>query len=526
MTAPQPNPPSETVLVLAPSEADAALIQTVLTQAELTGRFCTGMEELCREIEAGAGAALLADEVLTPEAMPCLVDLLNGQPSWSDLPLVILFPNVGPSATVNLRMLDLLGPLGNVTVVERPASPMTLASTLQCALRARRRQYQIRDLLEQRAQQLRHREHFLNLLVHELRNSLSTIRHAVEILDQIGSPANPAVEQRAAISRQTARLARLTDDLVEMYQILAGRLVLKRVPVNLRDLVGRCLAGVAAEVDAQRHSLVLTGGSGAPLIVEGDPQRLEQVVTHLLTNAIQYTPPGGRIELNLARDQGEAVIRVRDTGVGIAPAVLPRLFHQFTEADFPEDRPEGGLRMGLTLVQHLVTLHGGKVSASSPGPGKGSEFVVRLPLREATAEAGAEPAEVAPVPRAIRRILVIEDNPDNRETLRLMLQLWGYQVAVAENGTEGVQKALSWFPQAALVDIGLPGQDGYQVARELREALGPRIFLIAMTGYGQPHDRLRALESGFDRHLVKPVDPEFLQELLLHPEAGATEMLA
>jgi signal transduction histidine kinase/ActR/RegA family two-component response regulator len=524
MSAPESNPLSETVLVLAVSEPDVTLIQTVLNQAELTGRFCTDIEDLRRHIEAGAGAALLTDEVLTPEAMRCLVDLLHGQPSWSDLPLVILFPNVGPSATVNLRMLDLLGPLDNVTVLERPASSMTLASTLQCAVRARRRQYQVRDLLEQRARQVRRREHVLNSLAHELRNSLSTIRHATEILDQIGSPATPAVEQRATISRQTANLARLTDDLVEIYQILAGRLVLHRVPVDLRDLVGRCLAGVAAEVDAQHHTLVLTGES-ASLIVEGDPQRLEQVVIHLLTNAIRYTPPGGRIELNLARDQEEAVIRVRDSGVGIAPEVLPHLFHEFTETDVPEDRPDGRLRMGLTLVQHLVTLHGGKVSASSPGPNQGSEFVVRLPLPKAPVAGSPGSAEKQPISRDIRRILVIEDNPDTRMTLRLMLQLWGYQVAVAENGTEGVEMALSWFPQVALVDIGLPGKDGYQVARELRAALGERIFLVALTGYGRSHDRLRALESGFDRHLVKPVDPEILQELLVHPEAGA-KMLA
>lgn len=525
MSVPQSEPLSETVLVLAPSEPDVSVIQTVLNQAELTGRFCTDMEELCRGIEAGAGVALVADEVLTAEAMRGLVDLLNRQPSWSDLPVVVLFQDVGPSATVNLRMLDLLGPLGNVTIVERPASPITLASTLQCALRARRRQYQVRDLLEQRARQSRRREHFWNLLAHELRNALSTIRHAAEILDQIGSPARPAVEQRASISRQTTRLARLTDDLVEMSQILAGRLVLERVPVNLRELVGRCLAGVADEVDAHRHTLVLTGASES-LVVEGDPQRLEQVVTHLLTNAIHYTPPGGRIELSLAHDSGEAVLRVRDTGVGLAPEEQRHLFRPLTDTnDLPEDRPEGGLRIGLTLVQHLVTLHGGKVSASSPGPGKGSEFVVRLPLRETAAEA-PKPDGGQRVPRSIRRVLVIEDNADNRETLRLMLQLWGYQVQVADNGTEGVHKALSWFPQVALVDIGLPGQDGYQVAQALREAMGPRIFLIAMTGYGQPHDRMRALESGFDRHLVKPVDPEFLQELLLHPEAGATEMLA
>lgn len=516
----------ERILVFAPSTADASLIRVVLDQAALAGRICDGIEELCQEAEAGAGAALLAEEVLDPNTMRRLVDLLGRQPPWSDFPLVVLFRNVGQDTEVNMRMLDLLEPLGNVAVVERPAGAMTLASALRSALRARQRQYQVRDLLAQRDRQVRHREHFLNLLAHELRNSFNTILHANQILDQIGSRANSAVEQRGIIARHTARLGRLTDDMVDVYRVLAGKLVLQRVPVDLRELVGRCLATVAPEVDAQRQQLALSAGDDA-LFVEGDARRLEQIVTHLLTNAVRYTPSGGRIELSLGAEDGEAVIRVRDTGIGLSPELLRNLFDQFAEVgDLPDDRPEGGLRMGLTLVRHLVKMHGGRASASSAGPNQGSELVVRLPLRAAPIEPATAPTATPRVRSAPRRILLIEDNPDSRETLQLMLQLWGYQVETAENGTQGVQKALARHPQVALVDIGLPGMDGYQVARELRAALGAGIFLVAMTGFGQPHDRRRALESGFDTHLVKPVDPDVLQELLMDPDAVIGEQLA
>jgi CheY-like chemotaxis protein len=242
------------------------------------------------------------------------------------------------------------------------------------------------------------------------------------------------------------------------------------------------------------------------------------VIVHLLRNAMQYTPAGGKIELNLARDGNKAEFVVRDSGVGMVQEQLAHLFDLFREEEgLLKHRPHGGLKIGLTLVHRLVELQGGTVSANSEGPGRGSEFVVRLPLAREGEKILAPPRGR---PGAVsRRILLVEDNPDGRETLQLLLQVWGHRVDVAEDGKQGLQKALARRPEVALVDIGLPGMDGYEVAQGVRAALGRQVFLIAITGYGQPHDRWRALEAGFDVHLVKPVDPDLLQELLIHPEA-------
>jgi signal transduction histidine kinase len=521
MTEAQPNSSDDRILLHAPRSADATTIRGILTQAHLTFCHCHDSEEVCRELEAGAGAVLLAEEGLEPVAMQRLAEILGRQARWSDVPVVILFGNLGGTPEAGMRMLGLLEALGNVTVLEWPTSAVTLASVLHAALRARHRQYQVRDLLEKRERSLRRRERFLTLLAHELRDPLNAIRHATQILDRVGAQTNVAIEQRSVIVRQTARLAHLVDDVVDVYRVLAGKVPLQRGPVDLRDLASRCLQNLAAEASGQEHRVRLTGASG-PLAVDGDARRLGQVITHLLTNALRHTPPGGRIDVHLSRVGDHAVLSVRDTGVGFAPEMLPHLFDQFTEAEEASDEsPRGRLKMGLTLVYRLVELHGGSVSASSPGLGQGSEFVVRLPLAEASVTAGPRaPTQVAVVPR---RVLVVEDNRDGREMLRCLLQLWGHQVEVAADGLQGVQKALAWHPEVALVDIGLPGLDGYGVAREIRGTLGGTIHLAAMTGYGPPHDLQRAQEAGFDTLFVKPVAPNLLSEWLAAPAAARVQ---
>jgi CheY-like chemotaxis protein len=244
---------------------------------------------------------------------------------------------------------------------------------------------------------------------------------------------------------------------------------------------------------------------------------LDQVVTNLLTNAIKYTPPGGRIEVRTARENGEGVIRVKDSGIGIGPDVLPQIFELFAQGPATLARSQGGLGIGLTVVRRLVEMHGGRISAASAGPGKGSEFCVRLPLTAEQARLSGnlvEPDSDPPAPDG-RHILVIEDNADNRETLQRLLRLLGHHVDVAADGERGVALAKALHPDVALVDIGLPGLDGYQVAQQVRSAPGGAdIMLIALTGYGQPEDRKRALACGFNAHLVKPVDLDRLSLLL------------
>jgi CheY-like chemotaxis protein len=280
---------------------------------------------------------------------------------------------------------------------------------------------------------------------------------------------------------------------------------------DLRTVAERGLASLHEAGKTSLHTVQL---AGAPVLVEGDPTRLEQVVWNLLDNALKYTPPGGRIDVSVDQEGPEAVLRVRDSGAGIAAGMLPRIFDLFVQAPASLDRSQGGLGLGLTLVRRLVELHGGQVAATSAGPGQGSEFIVRLPALAAAAAGEAATATLTPV-AVPRRVLLVEDNADVRDGLRLLLEEWGHRVEEAVDGPSGVARALDVRPDVALVDIGLPGIDGYAVARQIREAPGGgEIRLVALTGYGQPEDRRRALDAGFDTHLVKPVDPDDLLRLL------------
>jgi signal transduction histidine kinase/ActR/RegA family two-component response regulator len=508
------DPRSERILLLPLPEPDASFIHTVLEQAGLAAQPCADIQSLCREIDHGAGTALLTEEALSPEVLQLLVKTLQRQEVWSDFPLVLFFHSGEESTESSLRMLRMLEPLGNITLLQRPVRTMNLVSALQSALRGRRRQYQIRDLLAQRDEAVQARDEFLTLLAHELRNPLSVIRNATEILNHISTPQSNVVEQqRAVIGRQTEQLARLIGDVLDMYRIKSGTIALNRQPVNLAELAGRSLQVAAGAAQAKRQALSFAPPTEG-VLVDGDPERLEQIIVHLLTNAVQYTPPGGRVTLSVGREGDRAVLRVKDTGVGLDAEKLPRLFERFPDVRKLRERPEGGLRIGLSLVQGLVELHGGSVTVTSPGRGRGSEFIVRLPLRTTPV-----PEQSAPAGKpGSRRILLVEDNPDGRATLRLMLQLWGHQVDEAADGVKGLQKALATRPEIAVIDIGLPGLDGYQVARHIRTELGRGICLIAVTGYGQPHDRERSMEAGFDAHLVKPVDPDELHDLLVAPE--------
>jgi signal transduction histidine kinase/CheY-like chemotaxis protein len=506
------------VLVLTPPEPDATLIQTVLGEARLPSHFCANIDELCRETAAGAGAALLAEESLQPEAVQILVELLGRQAAWSDFPLVIFLGGGGEALNTALRMLDILEPLGNVTVLERPVRLMTLISAVRAALHARARQYEVRRLLGELEEAVRRRDSFLVQLAHELRNPLGTIRNATHILGRVGSAEDLGARQRTVIGRQTSHLARLIDDLLDASRVTSGKIHLQRQDVDLRDVVANAVRDHDTAARAQRLRVAFEPGPD-PVTVEGDPGRLGQAVANLVHNAVSYTPEGGNVRVSLTREGGDAVLRVADTGVGIAAERLPHVFDLFAVKERLPDRPTGGLGIGLPLVRALVEMQGGKVEAHSEGAGRGSEFVVRLPLKAAS----HTPPSPAPAGSAGggHRLLVVEDNPDGRETLRTMLEMWGHRVEVAADGKQGVEVALALRPEVALVDIGLPLLDGYEVARRVRAALGREVYLIALTGYGQPHDHRRAFEAGFDAHLVKPADPEELRQLLQQVAAPA-----
>ncbi len=499
------------ILVLVPSEPDDTLIRQVLEQTGHSYLFCPDVEQFARELRTGAGTALLSEESLTPAVMERLIDLFGQQPPWSDFPLLLFFNSGGERIDTALRMLDMLTPLGNVTILERPVRGMTLVSSLRAALHARRRQYEVRDLLLQLEEAVRRRDAFLGQLAHELRNPLGTIRTATHILEQSGMSEDQSAYQRSVIGRQTLHLARLIDDLLDASRVTSGKVRLRLETVDFRDVVGRALSNLESMAHAEGIRVSSLSGPG-PLPVQGDSRRLEQIAANLLRNAISSTPAGGEIRVSLSRDEGSAVLRVADSGAGMDPAMVTDVFNLNPPSDEVRHRVQGEFGIGLTLVRTLVEMHQGQIAASSPGPGQGSEFVVYLPLAKDEAQHSSEGAGAAC--NSGRRLLIVEDDADGREALRTLLKMWGHQVEVACDGAEGVKKAQAMRPEVALVDIGLPELDGYEVARRVRAGLGKAVFLVALTGYGQPHDSRLAFEAGFDAHLVKPAEPEEIRRLI------------
>ena len=513
---PETDPIESRVLVLTPTGRDATLACQLLASIDVPSQACAAAAELFREIAAGAGAVILADEALQPEVLAGLVEILDRQPPWSDLPLIV-FTRGGETSE---RLLETVVPLGNATILERPVRLTTLLSAVKAALRARRRQYEVRDLLHRQAEADRRKDEFLAMLGHELRNPLAAIRNALWLLDQVGSKEERATRQREVIMRQTRHLVRMVDDLLDVSRVTRGKIILKQQPVDLEEVAERCLTELGMSSLARSNGLELNVET-QPAMVMGDPVRLEQVLCNLLQNAIKYTPRGGRLWVAVDSAGGQAVMRVRDTGIGLSPEMLHTIFEPFAQVESSRQRSEGGLGLGLPLVRSLVALHGGQVEAVSAGPGRGSEFIVRLPLlseeRKAATFRKPAPARAGRVspPAAGLHVLIVEDNEDGRESLRELLELWGHKVSVAGSGPEGVEMAFAVRPEVALIDIGLPGLDGNEVARRIRSILDEdEMSLIAMTGYGQPEDRRRALQAGFDRYLVKPVDPAVLSQLL------------
>ncbi len=346
----------------------------------------------------------------------------------------------------------------------------------------------------------RAKDDFLAMLAHELRNPLSAIVNAVTVLDRTGSPEPTPVLTRKLITRQATHLARLLDDLLDVARFTRGHIELRTEPVDLRAVIALAVEGQRHRVEGKRQRLAVSVPD-EPIVVEGDAARLQQVVGNLLNNASKYSPAGGAIRVAAAREGREAVVRVQDDGPGIPAERLDMIFQPFTQVDATLARTEGGLGIGLTLVKRLVELHGGAVYAHSAGPGQGAEFSVRLPL---TAAAMPSPPAAGPAPTG-RRILVVEDNDDAREALVAALRLDGHDVRAARTGREGIELAFGDRPELVLIDIGLPDVEGYEVGRLLRQKFGPTIRLAALTGYGQPEDRQRSAEAGFDAHLVKPV---------------------
>ena len=363
----------------------------------------------------------------------------------------------------------------------------------------------------------RAKDEFLAMLAHELRNPLMAVRIAMQTI--LGQAQRDPIVQRArnVAERQVKHLMRLVDDLVDVSRLTRGKIELHKESVTLQMIVAAALETTRGFIDARRH-VESVSLPDEPLWFEADPVRITQVLENLLDNAAKYTPQGGEISVTGYHEGADVVLRLRDTGIGISPELLPRVFDLFAQAEPPMARSEGSLGVGLTLARTLVELHQGTITADSEGPGLGSEFVVRLPIG-APIERPRRDDRRAAVPA--RHILIVEDDHNVRKALRRMLELGGHRVEVAGDGPGAVDLALAAPPEVAFLDIGLPGFDGYEVGRRIRAALGSRVLLVAVTARGEAEDRRRSSDAGFDAHLVKPVSREDLTRLLGRAEPGS-----
>lgn len=633
------------ILVLAPTARDADLAEVLFTRSSVQSQRCRDLAELIRELGEGAAAILVPEEALVASEGGQLAEWLRQQPPWSDLPVLVLARSGVDSTTIARAMEQ----LGNIVVIDRPTRAASLVSAARTALRARQRQYQLRDQLAERERNLaaqaflgaivessddaiisktldgtiltwnagaerlfgytaeevighpililipperhaeerdlldrlrraeriehfetvrvakdgrrihvslsvspvrdssgaiigaskvarditqrkeveaalvaadRKKDEFLAILAHELRNPLAPIQNSVSIL-RLSSAREPGRNRVLEImERQVNVMVRLVDDLLEISRITRGKIELRLESVDLADVLTSAVDTCRSLLEAGRHAFQIELPAG-PLRFVGDPVRLEQVFSNLLNNAAKYTEPGGQITLKACRDQGSFAVAVSDSGRGIAPELLPRVFDLFMQVERSPDRARGGLGIGLTLVRTLVEMHGGTVVAQSAGLGQGSTFVVRLPVGACVAGAVAPPSPDRLQRSVPRRVLVVDDNVDAAESLAVLLRMLGAEVRVAGSGPEGLTQMSTFHPEAVLLDIGMPAMDGHEVARRIRaRAEYAGVTLIAVTGWGQPEDRRRSRQVGFDFHLVKPVDLPELTALLNTLEAG------
>jgi signal transduction histidine kinase/ActR/RegA family two-component response regulator len=354
------------------------------------------------------------------------------------------------------------------------------------------------------------KDEFVAMLAHELRNPLAALSTALGVLETAGARDEAATTARHVMARQLRTLAQLTDDLLDVARVTTGRITLNRSVVNFAEIADHCLSTFRAAGKTEGYAVE---ADLRETWVDADPTRLEQVVSNLLGNALKYTPNGGRVRLRVRPDQPHGVFEIEDSGIGMSPEVAAHAFDLFFQADQPLDRTQGGLGIGLALVRQLVELHGGTVEGTSAGKGRGSRFTVRLPLGQPVMPHAAGAGAAGD--RNGTRIVLVEDNKDAREMLRVLLSLSGHEVYEAGDGPGAFELIRSADPAIALIDVGLPGYDGYELARRVR-ALPDRkgVYLVALTGYGQPNDRAAALAAGFDVHVVKPVDHHHLRTVI------------
>jgi signal transduction histidine kinase len=501
----------------------------IALEATLAGQDCE-----CSKASSGRDALelllRLADDValvLLDVQMPDMdgfevAELMRGSERTRSIPIIFVTAELSDQARIFQGYES-----GAVDFLLKPLDPRVLRSKAAVFLQLFRQRRQLAErigeleLAEQRIRDSeRQKDEFLAMLSHELRNPLMPIRTSLYLLDRAEPGSVQARRALAVIERQAAHLSRLVDDLLDVTRMSRGKIQLRPELLDLAALVSRTVDDHRVAIADEELELELEIAD-QPLLVNADPTRLAQIAGNLLANATKFSLSGGSIRVTVSREASQAVLSVRDHGVGIAPELQARLFEPFQQADRTLDRSRGGLGLGLALVKTLSEMHGGSVEARSEGVGRGAELLVRLPLQEVPATTPVPDGELPAAPPR-RRVLVVEDNIDGAETLREVIELLGHEVQVAHDGRNAIDRARAFRPEIVLCDIGLPGMDGYDVARHLRrdhDLCGAH--LVALTGYALPEDQRRALEAGFSEHMAKPVKLEALERLLADPARRA-----
>jgi signal transduction histidine kinase len=518
------------VLLMAPTKKDGEVTSSLLSKAGLNCVVCDDLNHLAREVKAGAGAVLLTEDVLSAPGIDDLLRSFAEQPSWSDLPIIMLMRGGGTSPGA----ANVLREMRNVTLVERPAPTRSVVSAVEAAVRSRERQYQIRDQIEairigrnEREQLLeserasrqelervsRIKDEFLATLSHELRTPLSAIFGWVQILRMKAPDAETISEGINVIDRNVRLQTQLIDDLLDMSRIISGKLRLDVQAVTMADVIDSAIESVMPAISAKEIHLKKVVDPSA-VSVSGDPGRLQQVLWNLLTNAIKFTPKSGRIDVLAERIDSHLEIRVSDTGEGMTAEFLPYLFERFKQADASITRKHGGLGLGLSIVRNLVELHGGAVRAESPGLGQGATFIISLPLRAVKSDVKRSPTHDGAVgargsePPSLTglKVLVVDDETDGRELVRRFLVECEAIPSLAGSSAEAQALIPAFQPDVIVSDIGMPIQDGYEFMRIVR-AQGVRTPAVALTAFARPEDRIRSIQAGYQMHLPKPVEP-------------------
>ena len=510
---------------------DSSVISEILAGAHMCCSQFRSLQELVKNIDDVSGAAVITEEMLTSKAFDLLYDALSVQPEWSTFPLIIVSTSRGDPGYI-WNLIEKIGPKAQIQVLERPLYKAELLSAVRVSIQSRQRQYQIRDELKLRLsieeklkEESRRKNDFLAILGHELRNPLASLATALELVHR--KPDRNKLEWcEQVVGKQVEQLQCLVDDLIDISRITKGHIELRYSTVELGEQMREAADAISSLISKKNQQLRVSTPD-PPLYVRADKVRLQQMFVNLLKNGSLYTPKGGVIRFSVIKENGEGIISVTDSGIGLGPEQLKMIFEPFLEIRSHQETDEPGLGLGLSVVKNLTERHGGSVKAVSEGPGKGSEFIVRLPLREAnpTESATVESTrsdsaafetesreKPAPEEAAPRTILIAEDNRDFAELLQETLQDEGHTVVIIENGKEAAACARREDPDFVIIDIGLPDLDGYTVAERIRAGQsGECSTLIALSGYTEEKEKTRDL---FDHYILKGSNVDKLFEIL------------